>query len=175
MNIASSADLQYLREEEKLARDVYLFAAAQYPQAQIFQNIAASEQKHMDKTLTLLNLYGLSDPAANQAEGVFTNQFLSNLYDELTAKAAISISDALWVGATIEDLDIYDISEMEKSEQLSAEMLALYSQLSCGSRNHLRAFTSQLALHELMYEPQYISIEVYQNILNGQHENCNQP
>jgi hypothetical protein len=47
--------------------------------------------------------------------------------------------------------------------------------LSCGSRNHLRAFTSQLELQGQSYIPQYLSLEQYNAILAGSHENCNQP
>ena len=45
---AEALDLQYLRDEEKLARDVYLYFAAIYNKP-IFSDIAASEQQHMPK------------------------------------------------------------------------------------------------------------------------------
>lgn len=43
-------DLKFLREEEKLARDVYLFSFNKY-QVSIFDNISQSEQKHMNSVL----------------------------------------------------------------------------------------------------------------------------
>ena len=48
-----SAALQFIREEEKLAHDVYVALYAKW-NLQIFSNIAASEQKHTDSILTLL-------------------------------------------------------------------------------------------------------------------------
>ncbi len=54
-------DLLVLREEEKLARDVYLYSYDKY-NTQIFSNISSSEQRHMDKILFLLTKYGLDDP-----------------------------------------------------------------------------------------------------------------
>ncbi len=54
-------DLVYLREEEKLARDVYLHLYNTWGQW-IFENIAASEQQHMDAVKTLLDRYGIHDP-----------------------------------------------------------------------------------------------------------------
>lgn len=166
-------DLQFLREEEKLARDVYMFAAQLYPSAVVFNNIAASEQKHMDRTLTLLQLYDLTDPAAGKPAGSFVNQDLQQLYGELTERASLSLADALWVGATIEDLDISDIKEMLAAPQLTVDLIALYESLSCGSRNHLRSFTNQLAAQGQIYEPQFLSLEAYQAILAGSHEQCN--
>ena len=53
--------LYLMREEEKLAHDVYqaLYARWNLP---VFQNIAASEQRHTDRIKMLLDRYGLKDP-----------------------------------------------------------------------------------------------------------------
>ena len=51
--------LLFMRAEEKLARDVYLVLAEKWSELAIFTNIAASEQKHMDAVLQLLEKYGL--------------------------------------------------------------------------------------------------------------------
>lgn len=172
---ASASNLLFLREEEKLARDVYLFAAALYPQSPIFGNIASSEQTHMDRTLSVLQAYQLADPAAGKAAGEFTDTTLQQLYVQLTAKAALGLADALWVGATIEDLDIADINHMFTANDVQADMSTLYEQLRCGSKNHLRAFTSQLLAQGVTYTPQYLDEATYNAILAGSHQNCNQP
>ena len=65
--------ITYIREEEKLARDVYLTLYDQY-KSQIFANISESEQNHMDAIKGLIDKYGLSDPVQNNTVGVFTNQ-----------------------------------------------------------------------------------------------------
>ena len=52
----------HMREEEKVARDVYLEFYEIYGNV-IFKNIADSEQKHMDAVLALIVGYGLDDPA----------------------------------------------------------------------------------------------------------------
>ena len=54
--------LQFMREEEKLARDVYLRLHQQW-NMQVFANIAKSEQRHMDAMKCLLDKYELADPA----------------------------------------------------------------------------------------------------------------
>ena len=89
--------LTYMREEEKLARDVYLFLSATW-NSRIFSNISVSEKKHMDAIKTLLDRYGISDPAAGNEEGEFTNPELQALYDKLIEKGSDSLIDALgWV------------------------------------------------------------------------------
>lgn len=162
-------DLKFLREEEKLARDVYMYAYDKYQQ-QIFNNISLSEQSHMDKILTLLNIYNIEDPVINE-RGKFSNQELQDLFNELTEQSDISLVEALKVGATVEDLDIKDIDEFESNTQ-KVDILDVYDQLKCGSRNHLRSFTSQLELNSMDYEPQFISIDEFNDILESANEKC---
>ena len=162
-------DLLFLREEEKLARDVYLYAYDKY-EHQIFYNISQSEQTHMDRVLDLLNTYGLEDPVINQ-RGSFSNQTLQQLYIDLTAQVDISLIEALKVGATIEDLDINDISTSKENTSQS-DILQVYSNLECGSRNHMRSFTYQLEMNGINYIPQYISQEDFNAIIESDKERC---
>lgn len=162
-------DLMFLREEEKLARDVYLFSFDKYGTS-IFNNIAQSEQTHMDKVLTLLQKYNLPDLASTQ-RGVFNNQTLQTLYDDLTTQSNISLIEALKVGATIEDLDIKDIEDFE-AHTYAADLLNVYDKLRCGSRNHLRSFSSQLTANNETYTPQFITNTEYQAIISSPNEKC---
>lgn len=84
---AEKDGLLQMREEEKLARDVYTALYAQW-QLPVFGNIIKSEQTHMDAVKNLLTTFGLPDPAANQPAGVFTNPELQALYDDLVAQEA---------------------------------------------------------------------------------------
>jgi hypothetical protein len=156
-------DLKFLREEEKLARDVYLFSYNKY-QISIFNSISQSEQAHMTSVLSLLNKYGILDPASAEI-GVFVNQDLQTLYNNLTAQSDISIAEALKVGATIEDLDINDIDDFIINTTKS-DLLSVYDNLTCGSKNHIRSFTSQLLITGVVYIPQFISLEYYNIILS---------
>jgi hypothetical protein len=166
---AEIEDLKFLREEEKLARDVYLFSYNKY-QISVFNSISSSEQKHMDSVLSLLNKYGISDPASPQV-GVFVNQDLQLLYNSLTAQATISSVEALKVGATIEDLDINDIDHFI-SNTTKTDLLSVYDNLTCGSKNHIRSFTTQLTLNQVVYVPQFISTEYYTTILSSPSGGC---
>lgn len=162
-------DLKFLREEEKLARDVYLFSYNKY-QVNIFNNIAQSEQKHMNSVLNLMNKYGIPDAASSEI-GVFNNPDLQSLYNNLTTQSNISLIEALKVGATIEDLDINDIDDFIENTTKS-DLLNVYDNLTCGSKNHIRSYTSQLSSNNITYEPQFISLEYYTAILSESNGGC---
>lgn len=162
------SDLFFLREEEKLARDVYIYSYNKYGQ-NIFNTISNSEQSHMNNALRLINKYGLTDPITDNSYGVFSNSELQTLYNELTAKSDISLNEALKVGANIEDLDINDI-KIFKSHTTNADLINAYDKLSCGSRNHMRSFVGQLGT----YTPAYISQTEYDAIINSSNEQCGQ-
>jgi hypothetical protein len=166
------SDLIFTREEEKLARDVYLYAFDQYGQ-NIFKNIAASEQKHMDRMGELIEEYNLDDPVTVDTRGVFQNEALLALYQALTAQADASLSAALAVGATIEDLDIRDLN-VAIARTTQEDIRTAYEMLRCGSGNHMRGFVGQLEQQGGTYTPQYLNAEDYQIIIEGSHEHCGQ-
>jgi len=169
LTLQEIADLSVLREEEKLARDVYLYAYDTYG-LNIFNNISKSEQTHVDKVLSLLDAYGLED-SANSDRGVFNNTELSELYESLTAKVALSLQDALQVGATIEDLDIYDINEFLSHTQ-EPTIITVYESLNCGSKNHIRSFNGQIESLGDTYVPQFISQDEFETILSSPSGGC---
>lgn len=147
--------LTFMREEEKLARDVYL-ALYDVWGVTIFSTIAGSEVTHMDAVGTLLEKYGITDPASKE-RGVFTNETLQALYDALVADGTQSRAAAFTVGAKIEDLDIRDL-ENNLAVTNNADVIAVYESLQRGSRNHLRAFNRQIRNETGSdYKPEFIS------------------
>ncbi|WP_396171555.1 DUF2202 domain-containing protein [Flavobacterium sp.] len=166
---AEITDLKFLREEEKLARDVYLYAYDKY-QLHIFDNISRSEQRHMDSVIYLMNKYDIQDSASTE-RGVFNNPDLQKLYSSLTKQVDISSVEALKAGATIEDLDINDINHFT-ANSTNADLLNVYEKLNCGSKNHIRAFTRSLENNEVTYAPKYISTDDYATILRGSNGGC---
>jgi hypothetical protein len=70
------------------------------------------------------------------------------------------------VGATIEDVDIYDLIQHINNDVDNEDIGYALSQLWRGSRNHMRAFTAHLTFHGLVYTPQYISQEMYDEIIS---------
>jgi hypothetical protein len=142
--------LTYMREEEKLARDVYLFLYDKWG-SRIFKNISASEQTHMDAIKTLLLRYGLPDPVTDNERGEFDNSYLQDLYFYLTTQGSISIVEAFEVGVLIEETDIDDLNAAMASTKRK-DIKTVYSNLLQGSLNHLKAFVSNLAVNGVLYD-----------------------
>ena len=107
---AEAASLQFMREEEKLAHDVYVTLYEQWG-LRLFNNIAASEQTHTNAVAWLLDRYDIDDPAADTGFGEFANADLQALYDQLVEQGARSGADALKVGLAIEEIDILDLQK----------------------------------------------------------------
>jgi len=116
-----ASHLTFMREEEKLARDVYLKLAEMYPNQRVFANIATkSEQTHTDTMRDKLLQYNLPDPNPDTnnlpdslgdfSEGTEWGWYFTEKFGELTKAGANGELDALMVGAFIEELDMNDIA-----------------------------------------------------------------
>lgn len=160
------AGLLQMREEEKLAHDVYVALYDQW-QLKTFNNISKAELTHSDAVKVLLDRYELDDPAAGNAAGEFTNPDLQALYTALVEQGSESLVAALTVGATVEDLDIADLQSLTT---VAPDIQLVYDNLEKGSRNHLRAFTKQLVKNGASYTPAYISQADYDAIIAGEME-----
>ena len=170
LTLQEKEDLQFLKEEEKLARDVYSYAFDLYAY-KVFENISKSEQMHMDRVTEILNTYQIEDLSLPE-RGKYSNTDLQKLYNDLTDLCDKSLEYALRAGATIEDLDINDIEDFMEDTDLQ-DVMNMYLSLSCGSRNHMRAFTNNLTTLGIEYVPQFISEDEYLEIINNSSEKCN--
>ena len=160
-------ELLFMREEEKLARDVYRVMYEEWD-APIFSNISEAEQTHMDALGRLVEKYGLEDPVENDDTGAITDPVLDLLYDELVANGEESLEAALWVGVFIEEVDIKDIEEAMAIKGTPADVIRTYENLLRGSHNHLRAFVSQWEnLTGEVYKPTFLTEEEAEAILDG--------
>jgi hypothetical protein len=158
-----AAGLAYLREEEKLAHDVYITLYAKWG-FQVFDNISQSEERHFDAIKRLLDRYELPDPAANNAIGVFQNNGLQALYGNLINKGERSLKAALSVGATVEDLDIRDLENAAAATD-NEDLKLVYGNLLGASENHMRTFVGQLKAAGEIYSAQYVSPATLSEIL----------
>ncbi|PKP50626.1 MAG: hypothetical protein CVT92_14245 [Bacteroidetes bacterium HGW-Bacteroidetes-1] len=157
--------ISFVREEEYLAHDVYQALYGVFP-IPVFNNISNSEMIHAYAMKVLLDKYNLPDPAENHQPGVFTNATIQQLYDDLVAFGLQSIENALIVGATVEDLDIHDLVTHLENDLDNQDLIFAFEQLYKGSRNHLRAFNAHLTFRNLDYTPQYITQELYDEIVS---------
>jgi hypothetical protein len=159
--------LIFMREEEKLARDVY-YRLADIWGMNIFSNIASSEEMHMDAVLNQLDREGLEDPVGEAPIGTFTNPELQELYDDLLERGGQSLSEALLVGGAIEEIDIIDLQEFI-SETDNPAITAVYQNLLKGSINHLRAFSrTYLNQTGMEYVPQFLSQAEFDDLMNSE-------
>jgi hypothetical protein len=168
LSTAEVSALQFMREEEKLARDVYLRLQEAW-QMPAFANIADAEQRHMDAMKCLLNKYELSDPVGTDQPGKFANAELGALYTQLVGEGLVSLEAAYRVGATIEDLDIVDLQK-RMTEVDNADIRAAFTQVERGSRNHLRTFTRKLNSMNASYTPIHLTPEAYAAIISSPSE-----
>jgi hypothetical protein len=153
--------LVFMREEEKLARDVYISLGLRYPDSVVFGKIDDSEQRHTDAVKQALESYGVADPNTNDNTGVFTGAeygaYFTEKYAFLLNRAAASELDALYVGAFIEELDMHDIRHcpgvivaqdngVDSESQCGGDytdqpdIITLYGALLEGSESHLRGY-----------------------------------
>lgn len=174
--------LTFMREEEKLARDVYLTLSEMYPQQQTFSIIASeSEQTHTDTIRDRLHQFGLTDPNPDtnklpESIGVFTGSewgwYFTEKFDELKLAGSRGELAALYVGALIEELDMHDIADcpqvmvdagykdpcgLHYTDERA--LINSYRSLIDGSENHLRAYVGQIeaVIGEGNYEAQYLT------------------
>ncbi|MDD3739470.1 MAG: DUF2202 domain-containing protein [Lentimicrobiaceae bacterium] len=152
-----------MREEEKLAHDVYSFFAEKYD-IPIFKNITKSELVHQKSMIWLMEKYDIEDPSYEE-QGKFRNKDLQKLYNKLTSQGNTLI-EALKVGAYIEDLDIYDLKNLMKETE-NEDILRVYNRLLLGSKNHLRAFVRSLSGRGVEYKPEFITKDEMNTILNN--------
>lgn len=161
--------LLLMREEEKLAGDVYRYLYELHS-LQVFSNIASSEDTHTVAVKQLLDRYSLADPAAGNADGVFSNVDVQMLYDSLTARGTPSLLDGLYVGVLIEELDIFDLERLLGELDDNPDIALVYENLQKGSRNHLRAFYRQVLDNGGSYTPEYLSQDEFDAIVNSDVE-----
>ncbi|MEZ5644832.1 MAG: DUF2202 domain-containing protein [Burkholderiaceae bacterium] len=163
--------LQFMREEEKLAHDVYLTLYGRWNHT-VFRNIADSESTHTEAVRQLLEAYGADDPAAGQPVGRFTNDSLQQLYSQLVARGQVSLIEALKVGCLIEEKDIADIAAELAQLEGEPAITRVYENLMCGSRNHLRAFSTALLAQGGSYTPSYLDQAQWDQIAGAATEAC---
>ena len=161
--------LLFMLEEEKLARDTYIYLNDLWSINQ-FANIKNSEQTHMDLVENLLIENNIE--YSIQPVGEFETQTLQNFYDQFVSDGAVSTANAMQIGATIEDLDIKDLQDYLDATT-HTDVIAVFENLQCGSRNHLRSFVLGIENSGNTYIPQFLSQEDFDLIIASNQEQCN--
>jgi hypothetical protein len=167
---AEREDLLLLREEEKIARDVYVRLHERWG-LRPFANISGSEQAHIDMMLALLEHYGLPDSAHDLQAGKFHDAALQKLHDDLVEKGLKSQENAVQVGLLIEELDIADLQKASARTE-KPEIRGVYAELERGSRNHMRAFYRWKQHLGIDYRAAHLPQDELERIALSAHETC---
>ena len=157
--------MRFIWEEEKVARDLYV-SLYEETNLSIFTDLARSEQNHMDQAKALLDKYGLEPPVGDEP-GLFANQALKGLYDDLLAQGMQSPQSALAAAAAFEEISIRDL-EVEISAAKSEDIRVVYDGLLAGSRKHLRSYVRDLQDMGVRYSPQYLRQEEFEETVKAQ-------
>ncbi len=165
LNDAEKTGILFMREEEKLARDVYI-CFSDKTGIRSFGNILKAEQRHMDAVKALIDRYQLEDPAHGKETGEFTSNELQELYDKLIREGEASDIAALRVGALIEEKDILDLEKELEEHVDNRDITLVWDHLRKGSEAHLRAFVWNLKVRGITYEPVMMSREQFDRIIN---------
>ena len=188
LDVNEQTHLVFMREEEKLARDVYLKLGIMYPDSVIFGKIDDSEQQHTTAVKNMIEKYGVDDPNTNDNIGAFTGEdygwYFTEKFNQLVEKASSSELDAFYVGAFIEELDMLDINQCPKviveadngiNDAVECgnvytdnpDVKQLYSSLLDGSDSHLAGYVKNIEKHigEGNYQAQVLPQEQVDELL----------
>lgn len=157
--------LTYMREEEKLAHDVYTYMNNKYDH-KVFRNISNAETRHGGFVKELLERYSVADPSDGKKEGEFVNTELAAIYTRLTEKGSISLNEALKCGAEIEELDIADLNT-RIDQSTSPDVKQTLMNLRDGSYRHLQAFMRNLKANSDTYTPVHLTQIQFDEILKS--------
>jgi hypothetical protein len=135
--------LQSMREEEKLAHDVYVVLASKTGDVR-FSRIAAAEIRHGQALERVMAANGVADPTDGYGAGKFPTPSFQKMYDELVEQGSVSLAAALEVGRRIEREDIAGLA-VAIDQTDDAVLDQVYAALKAGSTRHLAAFQTTSA------------------------------
>ena len=144
--------LYFIYQEEKVARDVYIYANEKWPDEGTFASIKNSEQRHIDSAEQLCINYGIDLTAIDESEsgqGEFDDDYLQALYeDQIDLINEGDLLAAVQVGLAVENIDIGTLTESITSMDMPADVIQTYEILREGSYNHRESFEAAIAREE---------------------------
>lgn len=164
VSASEEKELLYMREEEKMAHDVYSMMFDKWG-LRPFSNIKGAEERHMAAVKSLIDKYDLTDPVKDVKVGAFTNTEIKKLYAGLMEQGNKSEIDALKAGAEIEEVDIKDLIQAIKDTD-NNDIKFVYNNLLNASGNHLRAFMRNIERRGGIYAPKHLDKKTFEEILN---------
>jgi hypothetical protein len=143
LTAAQRIELARLAEEEKLNHDLYTAFAKAY-RLPLFENLAAAEANHLQALRTLMDRYGIADPTAGKAAGVFASATAQAAYDRLLAQGKTGQQAALAAAQIVEQNAIARYGDALGGLNAPAAE-RVYSNLRAAETRHLAAIDTWLA------------------------------
>lgn len=143
LTVSQRTELLRLAEDEKLAHDLYT-AFAQAYDLPVFENLAVAEANHLQALRTLMDRYGVTDPTAGKAAGVFASATVQAAYDQLRVQGKASRQAALEAARTVERNAIASYGDAVIGLNAPAAERA-YANLQVAENRHLAAINTWLA------------------------------
>ena len=141
--------LFFVYQEEKVARDVYIYLGNLYQDESTFASIQLSEQRHIDAAQKLCENYDIDISMVDEGEnGNFEVPYLQDLYQTCIELGEESLLEALKVGILVEETDIGTLSESIAEMNMPDDVIRTYEILREGSYNHLESFQAAVAREE---------------------------
>lgn len=154
-------DLQWMRAEENLARDVCLAFFVKWGRGP-FATIAASEATHGEAVRQLLIRYAIADPAPGPEGASATDPTFGTMYRDLVKSGSTSYVDALRVAATVEELDIRDLRERRSTRD---DVATVYRHLEDGSKVSLLTLVREMERQGVPWVPSYLGLSEAMQIM----------
>ncbi len=159
--------LLQLLGQEKLFKEVYTKFQAQWQNE--FKNAPLDEERHANGMKALFTKYQLTDPNADQSAGMFAEAKLTKLYNDFVAQGQTSPNAALTAAVALEEMNLATLNQaLVITDNLDLQFV--YKQLAKGSRNHLRGLVSLLKAPSVQYQPTYLNVTEFENIIKSPKE-----
>lgn len=155
--------LLWMREDERLARDVYVALARRWGTGP-FAAMAGAKETHIEAVRLLIDRYGVGDPEPATMAGRYADPAIGLLHQELVTTGSASFVDGLKVGARIEERTIVDLLARASAHP---DFAMVYAELERASRNHLRALVHQIERDGAHYAPTRLAQSVYDRIIGS--------
>ncbi len=169
----SADEIEFLyavREDEKLARDVYTQFLTKF-NLKTFSNIAKAEATHISAVEKLFYFYSIAYPAVGPV-GEFNDSSRKAYYDNLINRGTTAL-EAFKATAYLEEKDIADYTTVLVNIQ-NPNIKMVIENLIKGSMNHLKASVRQIEVLGGTYTPSFLTQEKYNEILNSNFTKGNQ-
>lgn len=157
-----------LREDEKMARDLYTVFAAKYSTAPQIDRIAAAENSHIAYVEAVLDYYEISYPAMTAA-GLFEDAKRQAIYNELADKSG-TLLEVYATMAAVEEESVSAYKSVQ-SEITNENIALVITNMIKASSNHLKAAVCQIIVGGSTYTPLYLSAEEFGTIVNLPYQN----